>query len=88
MALLLLATLAVCSNSQPLPTPMGGYLGCFDLSQLQVDSVKVRADVAQAYAMRAADAWQFNRHLLYAWIGAGATAVTAYLAAGSATDVA
>jgi hypothetical protein len=43
MVLMLLGALAVCSNSQTLPTPIGGYLGCFDLSKLQVDSVKVRA---------------------------------------------
>jgi hypothetical protein len=54
VVLMLLAALAVCSNSQPLPTPIGGYLGCFDLSKLQVDSVKVGADVSRERAVHAA----------------------------------
>jgi hypothetical protein len=48
LALLLLAALAVCAASQTLPTPVGGYLGCFDLSQLQVDSAQVGAETTPA----------------------------------------
>jgi hypothetical protein len=54
MVLMLLGALAACSTSQTLPTPIGGYLGCFDLSKLQVDSVKVRADVVSEGAVHAA----------------------------------
>eukprot|EP00882_Tetradesmus_deserticola_P024526 GHRQ01026812.1.p1 GENE.GHRQ01026812.1~~GHRQ01026812.1.p1 ORF type:complete len:125 (+),score=26.25 GHRQ01026812.1:553-927(+) len=38
--LVLLAASAACTAGQSQPAPLGAYLGCFNPSQLQVDSLK------------------------------------------------